>query len=159
MNNENLIEDQKAQEAMEAVSYLFAVAAEKSNPCTVTDNEFFGHYIIHQLKLNNEELSSFFILLLNAGVLRRESNIPNGVYRIDYTLVVNLIISSFEDSTKPKFLVLHGWENVVRQDSIPETVKEFLIAYQSFNVYKYFDSRVTSSGVIGAGYYYGHTIF
>jgi hypothetical protein len=55
--------------------------------------------------------------------------------------------------------VLHGWENVVRQDSIPETVKEFLIAYQSFNVYKYFDSRVTSSGVISAGNYYGDTIF
>jgi hypothetical protein len=153
MNSKIISTNQKAQEAIEAVSYLFAVAAEKNNPFTVTLTEYFEHYKIGLLQLNEEEVYGYFSILEDAEVIIRDSNLPFGIFRIDYTSLVNLIILSFEESTKPRFLVLCGWENVVRQDSIPESVKEFLIAYQTLNVDDYFFTRFNSIGEVSKDHY------
>ena len=147
MKNENLSREEKAQKAIEAVAFIFAVVAEKTNPFVVVVNEFFQHFKIHLLHLNEDEVYEYFNLLKEAEVIRNETQLTYGTYRVDYYSLVNLLISGLEAMSKPKFLVLCGWENVVRQESIPESIKEFLIAYQTLNVEKYFETRITPSDV------------
>jgi hypothetical protein len=131
-----------ARKSIEAVAYLFAVAADKSNPFIVTEEELFINYKVNQLGLEEDDVVEYLQILFEANALTEDEDLPNGSYRISYFYIINLIIFSLETSEKPHFLVLSGWENVVRQDSIPPSLKEFFIAYQSLNIQRYFHYRL-----------------
>jgi len=134
-----------ARKSIEAVAFIFAVAADKSNPFIVTEEELLFNFKVKQLGLEEDDVIEYLQILFEANALTEDEDLPNGSYRISYFYIVNLIIFSLETSEKPHFLVLSGWENVVRQDSIPSSLKEFFIAYQSLSIQRYFRYRLTQT--------------
>jgi hypothetical protein len=95
------------------------------------------------LRLEEDEILTYLEILFDADALMSDENLPNGSYRISYFHLVNLIILSVETSPKPQFFVLSGWENLIKQESIPQSLKEFFIAYQSLSIQRYFHCRLT----------------